>query len=472
MILNGKTFVVNTTDTYKSVVDRIASLYNTIPKYLKFTPEVTLLKDFTGYISVYNILDEILQQDTLTFPDSLKKKILSNYPELSLDKIEQLFIVYNSQLEGIHPSIISPVFLVMKGFISPPEETWDNREVIKNDLDEEIELIKDNVRQREIISDKLKITSSITYSEFVEEKILFTVNFGSINFTLEEIFNNIYCSEFIPYIVLGDIYKIKKKFNPDLSWTENKSDSATIYFKVDNERPEKLRKIKDVYKKYSDCYLGFVSDTFYGTFNLMLGKRNITKTEFLNGILDAFPLLRLNISGSENVSVMGNYIYPLQTVDLTVFSELAMNDSFFNEVIVIDESVRASKIKQNLYLHILHTGETVSLQMKIVEKFGEFSNLVPGDAYIRARIPKAENLSAVYNIQILVGKLFSFYNDNYKRVVKFYKKFIPSFSPTPLTIEGKKKTKEMTLRNIAPDIFVSNYSRKCIKTNIPYDYKR
>jgi hypothetical protein len=463
MLLNGKRFRIYVTDTYDTVIQRIAAENNTLPKYLKFTPPITSLEDMTGDIQMENLLTEIKNQTDIHFPQTLKTKITTDYPDLDLNKLEEIYIATNTELGDLDPEFVKPVLLTTKGFTIDINAAWDKRDRIIQDLEEELDGIKRLAQKEQDLALEFDSIPPISYTDFELEKIQYNLNFGPTRLTIEEIFNLTFCSDIIPYITLNNIYKVKNDFLPDKTWVELASQNL-IVMKIDGEQA-KQRRIKDVFKRYNTVVFGIINGELIATLTLRMGKRYVDKSNFTRRVIMALPNLDLDPVSSEEISVSGIYAYIAQNLDLVIWSELVMNDPLFNNLVVIDESVKASKIKQNIYLHILSSGNTASLQMKIGSK--DFPLVPTGVPFVRVRVPKVKTIKDVKNIQRLIGKLFTAYNDGkYAETVAMYKKYIPSFTPTKIA-STVKIHEELTPEDIAPEIFVAKYSRFCPKDAMP-----
>lgn len=421
-----------------------------------------MMADFQGDITMHNILPNIIHSNSIKFPDNVKDTIRDDYPDLDIKDMESLFIAYNDYLEESERkhTNIKPLFIIMKDFQISPMDVWTNRKEIQRVFNEEFTQLRENVRSDSVIAGEFDNIEPIEALPFEEERIQYTLIFGPTEMTIEEVFNNCVCSDLIPYIVMDTVYKVRRDFTPTKEWLDDKIENAVL-IKMDNERPNQTRKLKDQYKRYSNVVFGIVDGVLMSTLTLNLSKRNMTRDEFTRKFIEEFPRLNLTILSSENVSVSGHFIFPHQTLDLVVWSELSMNNSTFNNLIAIDESIRASKIKQNIYFHVLSSGKAASIQMKTISKFGEYPDLLEGDKYVKVRIPKMPTIESVEAFQTLLGRLFTLYNKLYNNTVQYYLHYIPNFTPVPLKIDEELTPKTLSLRDIAPDVFFPNYTRKC-----------
>ena len=76
-------------------------------------------------------------------------------------------------------------------------------------------------------------------------------------------------------------------------------------------------------------------------------------------------------------------------------------------------------------------------------------NMFPyGSDYVRVKITKADNMTSVELFQNIFSKLMYIYNIQYKKIVTFYRKFLPKFGK-----ELKEpKTGKSKAQDIAPEV--------------------
>ena len=106
-----------------------------------------------------------------------------------------------------------------------------------------------------------------------------------------------------------------------------------------------------------------------------VGHRNVSRDDFIDRALDIFPSdlrsgsLRRDMIVRVDELFTGGYIaYPFQTILIPIWAEMCMNNPFFNKIVSLNESIRASKIKTNAYMHILNTSDILSVNMRETDK--------------------------------------------------------------------------------------------------------
>lgn len=464
MLLNGKEFQIYITDSIASAIDRIAYRLGSHPDYLIFNPPVETLADLTGNVQVRDILSEIRGSSDLQMP------AVPVPSKLTMEQLEKIFVASNTLLEqSQHRNMF---LLAMGGMSINPEAAWRDRRDILDPLNRAVKRVATKVENEETAAKELTHIKSVEYTDFNVNHTQFTIYLGSTAKTLPELFNNMILTHKVPYAAMTTgtsptLYKIYKNFVPNVSWLDLIG-KEVIIAKVNGEKNGDLRGLKNPFKKYTNAVFGIVDKRLVCTMTMNVGKRNVSKEVFIDRVLKILPHENLRVENIEENNVVGYYLYPGRTLNVSVWAELTMNDNMFNSLLAIDESLRASKIKQNVYLHLLDTDETISLQMKYVERPGQFpeKDLDVGTPYIRARVAKTKTVGRAKVLQELIGKLLVVYKLNYKDVVAFYRKFIPDFAKEVGEKVPIKPLRQLGLRDVAPDIFYPTYSRKCLNRPI------
>jgi hypothetical protein len=268
-----------------------------------------------------------------------------------------------------------------------------------------------------------------------------------------------------PYAVLmvndgsdQPMFKIHKEFEVNPEWLTIALENV-LYVKIDNERDD----VKPLYFKWKRYASGaFTVDSggkLIATFDISLGARYVSREEFVERVMSMFPLTtQPRVIRETDNSVVIYFVIPSQCVDSAIFYELTMNSSIFNSVVAIDESIRASKISQSIYLHRLNSTDTINIHQKTTSKHNEFGMVNVGEPYVQCRM-RSTSIATSQQFQQILGKLFTEYNNEYARVVDDYKRYIKNFTAT--TCAKTKRLAPSGLRAIAPEVFAPNFSRRC-----------
>lgn len=505
IIINNQNFDIYELDTYDTIIERIASEFNTLPKYIyikrdKIKTEKTELKknediedkdiedindkikifNTTKNIKVDNILDEIkdIANKTLDFSELYNKlieKIETNKLNIEKDVLIP-FVIYSGKggllqypTEEFMTFGFEEIKKTTKNIITTPpniEFIWKNREKLRDELKSKIKINEENVKQqKKIFKNFKKIKEGIFYTDFELQKITFDLILNIKDKTILEIFNDIQLNKYVPFATTNNLYKILKDFVPKEDWSLSLEN--TIIFKIlEKQNIENL-----TYDDYNNALLLNDNKNVKVSLDLKEIKNvNVDKEEYINRFLSSIKLTKKDINKIEETKVSGNFFYPNFKLNKYVLADLVMIDPIFSNLITIDEHEKTTKQKTSIYLQFnlpKYGYISVFLTNKIVEKNdpnlkNQSKKLFPLNSYyIMISISKAENIEAVKGFQELFSKLLVYYQEKYDNIVNFYKQFIPKFGDIEKiedVIEDKKQ-----LKNIVPDLFISNYTRKCLQ---------
>ncbi len=476
MLINGEAFKIYELDTIESIVTRIAAILDTTPDWLIFEPPLNQIYPSDTAYSVSNVLTDIANQDDLRFPRSVR------LPEkISSDVAQRVFVATNGALKSLSKRNAIDTLLAVGELDIDVRSAIDDRDKIADRLKRSIAETK---RRYNSFMQKLKAFDAapfVAYSAHELAHVQFTLLFEDVDYDITEMYNFVTLSDRVPfafYISPTDktIYKIYKKFRIYSDWLDF-SVKNVILMKVNAHRANKISNEWYTNAAFTKVTIDGKS-TFVGTFDLKIGPKYIDKQTLVDFVMDTFSSSSSDKSRrsvvrdivpryEDNVNV-SYFAFPNQCLDIDVFSELAMNDETFTSTIAIDEFVKAYKTKQNLYLHVLNSTETCSLQMKSTDRYNEYGMSTVGTRYIKCRLRTA-SADRIEPCQRLIGKLLYIYNAKRLSVIARYRRYIPNF----LTVDVCKKKitatdgdaddrSHLNLRNIAPEIFASKYSRKCI----------
>lgn len=455
MRLNGKEFQLFNIDTVSTIVERIASQFSSLPKWLIFDgplpQSVSEMK--TGNFRVENFLSRILNQKTLELPRG-------PYPVDSESKeIQDLFVATNLELSTVDPDFRRVLFHSMKGFYRDPEDIFKDADRIKFLLKTEIEKNERRVQDFLVLASTLDSVSPVSFSPFELDHIQFSFEFD-IDLSLERLFNSIETSAQVPFVVMTNegksVFKIFRDFRVNPDWLEIRVENALL-MKVDSEL-EDLKPLTLPFKKFTNAAFSSENGQVFTTMDTNIGSRFLPKDKFIERTLSAVKHVKWPQAKMNDNLVVAYYSIPFQCMDPAIFSELVMNNLTFNSIVAIDESIKASKTTSSIYLHRLDSSETVNLVMKHTIKHNQFGMINIGEPYIRCRL-KTTDSSLIVSLQTLVGKLFGLYNSLLDETVEEYQNVIPSFRP--VKCNKKPVVAPTKLTTIVPEIFFPTYSRIC-----------
>lgn len=490
---NNKQIKIYDLDSIKSIIKRLAKKENTIPKFIYFPngePLIENLSEDTN-IEYENILTYIKEKNTFNeLYEKLKNK-------LSLENIVRYFIIFNEQydtmqeeeakdinMKGMYSgaallSLSEEIIKIDKKYKTGDLNTiWINRFGNKENIEKEIQNNKLQSEKQETIFKNFDEIIGLEYTTFELQKVKFQIGFDSENKSLLEIFNNIKLNKYIPFATTHFFYKILKDFTPFTEWKNLFDKSKTFFDKYKNidrnkniifKVLEKTDSYNDPIEDFTEVILNNDNNNTNIKIEHNIKKFFLKKEDLTNRILSILDVD--DIKYEKDIEVNGVFYYPGQDVNKYVFSDLVMNDPLFSSVLTIDET--KITLKTNIFVYFNNpkvgnltayiTKQTVKKNPPINNK-KEFDLLLPknSNTYIRVKISKCENIEKVNAFQTILSKLFVLYNQKYDEIIKFYRNI-----GIDLVVEDQDNIDtdiydENKLRNVDPDVFHANYTRKCI----------
>lgn len=209
------------------------------------------------------------------------------------------------------------------------------------------------------------------------------------------------------------------------------------------------------------------------------------KDKILSRITTAFPLEFDQIT---ETAISGElFMFDIEINDL-ILSHMIMNFELLNTFLFMKEmsSSFAEKKKQmKIYFRSLSSVSEDNIPASVAfsinqmySKGGENITLANGkniklnsnEPYIRIKISSADSIKAVEDFMAIFSRLLSYYKGEKNDVEALYKEFIPNYnevSVNQLAVASRKIGKEMDtkiarLKQAAPDLFITDYARKCL----------
>lgn len=466
MKINGKNFKVYLSDTVDTIKDRISISLNTLPQYLVFEPELESPVQ-SGDLVVVNALAPVLKSTEMKFPEDM-----INFDKVSREEAERFFIATHNINTTVKNDTEMDAILsfVITGLTTLNAQTiWKDRVNIKQKMKTKIDKLRKEVDDTVKLFEEFENIPSIDTVEYEVSTVRFNIRFDSTSqgfITVAELFNSITVTKTTPYANMGSFYKVFHDFVPNIDWLELETPNV-ILLKVDGENTSNdFRQFKNKYRKYTDAAFTIVNNEIIATLTMNVGDRNVCRDVFISRVLETFPNLNISmITRIDEKSTGGFITYPRQTILIPIWAELCMNNPFFNRIVALNETIRASKIKMNAYMHVIDTNDILSISMKETDKANMYGMEDEGSNFIRVRV-KATTITDSLKYQKILGRLFTLYNNNRDLILAEYRIYIgPKFLRTEESklIVRPRKLEKLELRVIAPEIFLPTYSRKCLK---------
>ncbi len=486
--INGKTFEIYDMDTTQSIINRIAMNMKTLPKYLYFKEGIPTQSDFNTKknIEVEDLLDFIKKSSTKPEFKTLYGKIEDKLKQqkLSLENdVIKMFIVFNQAVSGMPDNLQGSILLLIQTELDKNENItekvnvksiWDNRQQITQDLEYNINKnITDTNQQLEMYKE-LADAEELQFTEFELERSIFSIILTADNISIIELFNSIQLTPKVPLAYIGSFYKILKDFTPFPEWGDETKISLPniILFKILQRKDAGGA----VHEDYSTVVMGINTDNdkenIVVEMSLTSSTQSVSRQEYIDSFLELFKTVpNMKITEIKESNVNGSFYFPKQTLDKYVIADIILNNPLFSSLLAIDERDKATKKKDSVYVHF-ESANTGYITANITEKISEkgdpvlkgkdIMNMFPyGSDYVRVKITKADNMTSVELFQNIFSKLMYIYNNQYKKIVAFYRKFLPKFGER--TKRAPRLPKSLKLKDIAPEVFVKGYPPKCPK---------
>ena len=490
--LNNKFDIKKTLiDNDEDIIKKIAIALNTLPEYLN---EFKIGKDgvVSGVKDVKTIIKNGNEDSILQFIN----KYEGEFPQVSADQMAVLWVLYSPYFENpmLKEFAITSFMddiekLSAQGKINVSLKNYEaniNSDfIIDKWLSREKELertLLKNVKRKDEESENIKDIDKVETTVFEPQKQFVTINIDEskgVKFPLSYIFDNIVLTSVIPYANYNTLYKLYKTFIPNDDWVEDTSeDNITLYMrklgKIDNKKNfVDEDEVEDGYSKIEisrDREGQLVIET-----EVPGDGTNIKNIE--NTIFDVVKLQPGMIKGKTNVDKLSGVFYiPDQRVNLPIFTDMIMNDDVFNSFILVNENTpggdSTTRKRNIIYLQFTNplddTRVFATISPKIMTRVQyEMKDKDPktfpiNQGFVKVKVNKGQNKVAIEQFQNIIAKLFSHYNQNTTKYMKFYRKFIPDFVLYPPIEDISDK-----LRDIAPEVFLSKYTKSCSKERNP-----
>jgi len=482
--VKGVDFETYELDTPESFSQRVANEFGTVPKYLYFPNGLDNFSEVKE-IDVKDILKKLKKNakksvDFSAFLNSIKPMLNKN---INIERdILHVWLAYNKVMEKLPPDEIKKIGqqFVQKDYFPSDinfENFWNTREVVKNTLNNDILMNSEMVKIQTNIYNHLNEVEGIPSTDFKTDHVKLDIKLDLPDTSLLELFNYIVTGRQLPFATCKQYYKILKDFIPPDEWSES---TDNLLLKVSEK--EVVNPLK--YDDYNNVLIRDENDILYASMKLSIIKGNVTREQFIDRLLSSFELSSpITYSEDRETETAGTFYYPQERINPYILSDLIMNDPLFSYLINTDESSRATKKKSDksipwLYIYFNHpiVGKiTASITQKIVQwndpviKEADSEIFPIGSPYIRIRA-KGRDRESIEIFRIILSKLFEIYAEKHNDISDIYQQYLP-----PKVFENyfgveEEEVEEVDmnrLQNVAPEVFVKKYSRRCKKEKMP-----
>ena len=316
-----------------------------------------------------------------------------------------------------------------------------------------------------------KIKNSIKSTEIHETNFTINGSFILDSVDIYECFNHLICNHIIPFANLNHFYKCLNGVKVPSEWCKiEDEESNSLRFYINNLDIDTL---KD--ENYSLTIIKQISsEKGINTFQYQIfGTTNLNIDSLLNKFITLLPFKPQYITVKKD---FGKGLFLLQNLPFyeELFYDYCSNNKYVGEMISIDEKYKIHKIrgglKFSIHLNSLDNNLTLKciMKQKLIEKNTDQEvKLFPQFAKVGSEVTTLQ-ISGSISIQLLkyyktmLQQFFNYISQTYyHNYVNYYCNKVQNilFLITPPT--KKVIQKELQLKDIVPDLFLSGYVRSC-----------
>ena len=419
----------------------------------------------------------------------LRRRIPSNTDFFLLDlmkDVEEMGISFSDENQTLNKEG-TEIFL--KEFI---DEGY--KKMIKM-VKEQIESIEKNSKRYTEEFNTLQEAKSQSHFPFQQEKnvVYLTTSLKRSEISMDTIFSYLVCSEYVPFFSFKNIYKMyytgchndreEDRDEKDENEKDEKDDWEVSIPDIIYGHIYKGEILKDKSKEnYSNVYLQFNRDE-YLTIGIEISYENIPPNKFttyqeqyinrMKDVCQHIPNIKEDdFIHKEERNVYGIAIFPKQSFQTFLLSDMIMNEFIFSHFMSVKEFDQPSKVKASagLYAQFFVDSSKATCDMKSKISIREDPELrnIPrvdfpeGSKFVRLRIVNADTMKTVEKFLDIFSKLLTLYSDKKKQdvIIDYYKKLGCEII-IPMQKEKTDEQSELKLKDYEPDMFYPNYSRVC-----------
>jgi len=478
--INNKKFPLFYLDNRGTVINRIAYNLKTLPEFLCF-PFGEWNLETKSNIVVKNLIDLIRSEKQISFENFWNKiKTTCSWNDPLKDVLIP-YLIFNPQLNDQDFAFYSLVIIDELGNI--PEfdninefelqRLWDTRDKLNTEIQNRIKMFmkeqKDEI-ERVVKFEKIKKVPFVSEFEVEKYTSMLSVKFD-MDVNLERIFDLMHVGDKIPLVVLNN------KFSKVLQKSQVVSPNINR-MKWDNECICLLMNLpeKDIHIKLSNKQNKYIL-----SWDEQTVKHELISNEFMNLFKDNI-VKKISITKTVTKKDIGGtfYIASVNTKK-AVMLDLITNNPFWNKIVWIKETEKTASKKEIIFVYSGYNEEKITMHFSSgkVKKYDNVTNIKEankfdiGSHYTRVKIVSLPSVNKIDEMKNIISKLFSIYNENNSKIIKFYNAYginIDDESGKDEKDESGKDEKDeeeelfdanMRLKDIEPNLFVSGYPTKC-----------
>lgn len=412
---------------------------------------------------------------------------------------KNLYIKFNECYQSISPDEHHKYFdndtieIEYQGWIFDMRKLLTDDLIKLNDI-EEAEKDLDDIYENE---EEIMITTpNINTAEYLFQPVFREYDLPISHLEGLDIFNNIIVCKRLPIVVYVSFDKTRytKIYSPDKSDQQPNYNNILIPQTESNIPdaiymrywvPSTLPYEEEKREAFRDIFYDLRSNNLF--INLLI-EEGISEQTHFNNINELIPML--DIGQGKEIRVGGSFQIYNKGFSQLAFADMIMNDKIMSNYLFLDENQKllADKKKFDIHFKAIHNSEadkksvTLSLRKRItrdkryvdIEDKVRYRALVDEEVpYIHCNILQAASREVISNFMIifklLMKKLFIEQEYVDERLYKLHPELVnlEQYEENIEDIDTDSRTCRPDLQEMAPDLFVPNYSKRCACENQP-----
>jgi hypothetical protein len=299
-----------------------------------------------------------------------------------------------------------------------------------------------------------------------------------------ELFNGLLLSPDIPFVAVGNFYKILTTFKPPKEWAiKFEQEDLLVMYVLNRKTESEKNKLKADPKNYSPVFIIPTSVdpvTHITNIEMEIESRvddELREENLLDRIFQAFPF-PVNNCSYEQKRVEADYLFLAPgTLDIPLFYDMIMNDPLVSQLLLIDESVRTFRERGGMFIYFRYNSHVspknfmscrINIGLIEAKEQARDPELFPdlGEAFISVKMLNVPSTAEAERFRTIINKIFEYYyKPNYKEGIRRdYAYIFPNIDTLLASYEvrtTKAPIRRKMLKDLDPAVFVKDYQRFC-----------
>ncbi len=483
----------NEFDNDISIIYKEAQKLNILTKFVKISNNIVDNKEIKSYSNLILLIENRILAGVSLYDlysqFSISPEDLAMIYYKKNNKKNNILEEINNFYESIELSEVRDLF-ELKLLVQQFDEDMENKLLEEKYKLEDLEIIQDELSKNKPVKySKIKLTSITLIADMIFKGKAPKIKDGYEIFDLSQNTSdfpylkwNTFDNRMLYKLYSGTNLEERPDYNLIIPDTSEKNIANFFYFSIWSEK-EKNKSVKEKKNINKESYL---NGTYNLEKNLMKIKIQIREGDEKNIIIERIEnVLPLTFNKIAETTISGDfYMFDVQ-IDHDIFYHMLMNFELMNTYLFQKEISTPAALTNQLRLYYRgasdlfgpESGSAVSFSISqnyakggesVTISNGEKMRLSPNSPYIRVSISSAESLETAERFVKIFSRLLTYYKINKNDIRRLYQQFIPELKnlniKKPISNIGKvvSTSKISRLQELAPDLFISGYARKCL----------